>query len=426
MKNYSNLLAHQDELVREYVASIFYAPNNQSIIEALQICPQYEIKIHTRALSEVIRHRLNDETITISITEYITKFPVPRNPSKIAKELSLCNRSVLFYDKLHGVLENITHENIESSLSDSQKYISTLTSGISSEVTLIKPLMDEYAKFQEVNKNKNGLLGIPMGFPKLDALIDGLRAPHFIIIGGYTNLGKSALMLNMMVSVIRNSKKAVLYSLEMSKNDLITRMLSIMTGESGHDIMHGLSNEKIEDAKKTISESGLVLINEKRELGNIILSMHEQKLVNNSDVVFIDYLQQIYAEGMNTEYETMREVAIQFQKNAATLNVPIVCVSQVSNEAAKNPNSQVIGFKGSGTIASATDFAIELVTGEESVELHRQNTFLGKPVKINAIVKKNRHGRTGTVSLIFNTNTGTFTEYSDPREAFRVPGEPSW
>ena len=92
------------------------------------------------------------------------------------------------------------------------------------------------------------------------------------------------------------------------------------------------------------------------------------------------------------------------------LKTPLVMLSQLSNEAVKSPNSLTSGFKGAGNLVQAADYGIELWPGETDMEMYRDKLSKGISVRVKINLKKNRHGRSGIVEMMFNSYTGTFTE----------------
>jgi replicative DNA helicase len=146
-------------------------------------------------------------------------------------------------------------------------------------------------------------------------------------------------------------------------------------------------------------------------MNQILLSMYEESLKDKPAVFIIDFLQLITLKNSRSEYETITQVILELQNTAKRLNIPIIVLSQVSNESAKNGDQTVMGFKGSGAIAAAADLAIELVSGEESVNELRRKMKEDEPVNIKWHVKKNRHGRVGTLDMTFIGKHGIFKEY---------------
>lgn len=280
--------------------------------------------------------------------------------------------------------------------------------------SVIKEFTEYQLAYEEKRKNGQELIGISCGFPKLDALIDGLRKGHVWVIGGYTSLGKTFGALNITSYLIRNKKRVVVYTLEMSRVDILARLLGISTEENSRAIAKGFVDQaKVNHALDEIRTSNLAVISQKRDLAQILLSMHEETLRSSVDLFVVDYLGLISVKGARSEYEQAKEISLELQNAAKRFDTPIIELSQVSNEAAKAGEQMVMGFKGAGDIAAAADLAIELVSGEESTTELKSKMQKGEPVKIKWQVKKNRHGAVGYVMMEFNGKTGVFKELDE-------------
>lgn len=427
ISNYDSLITDSQKIEKELLTLLFMSASKEKIVRCLQMVSPKDFHHFPKHFEVIVKFGLYGKDYTdfsnelgITLTDAISQKLSYRNIEAVSTDLKNISKSIRASLSLSEYASRPSGDNVDSVLQDVQKEIAMLASEGTKETVEIKPIMEDYSKLQEEHRNnKKKYIGWETGFKKIDDAIDGVRAPHMWIIGGYTSTGKSSLALNIMLSLMKQDVKCVMYSLEMSKVDLVSRLLALMTREQGIKILKGLSSEAIEKGKADLSEMPLKLVNEKRNLQQIILSMNEQKLVWGAQVFFIDYLQQINVEGASSEYESMRETAIEMQKVAEYLNVPIIALSQVSNEAARLPNSAVMGFKGAGTIASAADFAIELIPNEADAETFRRKTMENIPVAVKAVIKKNRHGRTGTVGMTFFGSIGEFKEDKDDFDDFK-------
>ncbi len=415
-KNYTELVGVQRRNELEFLSRMFWEPDKTQILKYTEKISVKNFKYFPKHFEVMVQYKIHGreyDEVSAGSGLYLTDvlLPVYKTFEEAEPALRESSRSMDIYKGMSSLIEKVGIDESTKVLSESQRLIATLSSEGDNEDSEIQKIMKTYSEVQEENKKRgNTLLGFPCGIKKLDDAISGIRPSHLWIIGGYTSVGKTFFSLNVILSVLKVGGAVTLYSLEMSKVDLVSRILSIISAEEGIEIVKGKTNPAIEDAKKFLNSSKLRVYNQKRELGEIATSIAEQKIVHNVDVVVVDYLQQIEVDGADSEYESMSASAKEFQKVAERLNLPIIALSQVSNEAAKSPNSGVMGFKGAGTIASAADFAIELVPDENNVEDFRQKSLSGQPVNIKAIIKKNRHGRTGAVLLSFEGKTGRFMD----------------
>lgn len=318
---------------------------------------------------------------------------------------------------LEGTLDILDQTELQTSLPELQQKLLGLSVDTKPQDADINSIVKEFEADREIyeEKRKNGidLIGVSTGFKKLDEIIDGLRGGHFWVFGGYTNTGKTFGALNIVANLAKNKERTVLFSLEMSRTDILSRLVGILSTQNSTKIKKGDDDRtKTNKALEIIKESEFSCYsgNNDKDIATIINTIHAECIKNKPALVIIDFVQLIQVKDARSEYESMTTAALALQTAAQKFDVPVMVLSQVSNEAAKNDNQQVMGFKGSGGIAAAADLAIELVSGEDSTKELLEKLKKGEPVNINWRVKKNRHGRIGTIEMTFTGITGQFKD----------------
>lgn len=345
-----------------------------------------------------------------------------RDVKDIAKELT----KALSTRKIIGVFEKASLEldvsNVDEKILEVQSAL--LSTGIKEEEKSTVGLIDEFRALQDVYtdkfKNGNKIIGISTGFDKVDDVIDGFRAGHFWVIGGYTSMGKTQATLNLASNLIKQGKRVVIYSIEMSRIDILARLSGIMTGQSGLSVMKNFPHDekKVIDAFKQMVDSGFTVINGKTEISEIEFSMYEENHKQKVDLFIVDFIQLVTMKGSKGEYETTTQTVISLQQMAQRLKTTVIGLSQINNEGAKISNDFVMSFKGSGAIGAAADFAIELVHADKDKSVIMDRIQKGLPTRLNWMIRKNRHGRSGYLEMYFDQKTGIFTsgdfEKDDP------------
>lgn len=299
-------------------------------------------------------------------------------------------------------------------ISDLWAELTKLTDGQEIERSDMDFIFDLFEKerLEYIQKQAEGkkLIGYSTGFKCIDESIDGLRNGHLIIVGGYTSAGKTQFVLNIVKALISQQVKVSFYSLEMSKVDIFKRMLGILSGHNGSYL---IKNKEAEDIKnkyvQVLKQSGMKVHTEKYDLDEILMNMIIEKQTQGVQAFFIDYAQLVKAGGSGI-YEDMRSLAIKLQNFCRTHEVPVVLVSQVSNENAK-VDSDMIGFKGAGDLGASADMAIELKSAEDKGERERRISE-NKQIKVKIHAKKNRHGKIFNDDIFFQPLSGIFTEDS--------------
>lgn len=331
-------------------------------------------------------------------------------------------KRMVMADRVKVILDTashtVSHERLTETVSDVQQKLIHAVSETSPDESNIENIIEEFRAYQTEyeEKRKNGieLLGESTGYKKLDEIIDGLRPGHLWIIGGYTNLGKTYGSLNIAAELIRQKKRTVFFSLEMTRVDILARTVGILTDQNGNTIAKGFDDKaKTDKAMKMVEDSRFGVYTSKNDISQIIMAMHAEVIKDKPALFIVDFLQLVHVKDAQSEYETTTTAILEIQNAAQRFGVPIIVLSQVSNESAKQGDQQFMGFKGSGAIAAAADLAIELVSGEENVKDLRQKMNDGKSVFIKWHIKKNRHGRVGSIMMNFMGKTGVFSEHDE-------------
>ncbi len=266
---------------------------------------------------------------------------------------------------------------------------------------------------EKMYENKDRLSGMESGFIDLDNKISGLNDSDLIIVAARPAMGKSAFVLNIASYVAMNNKVPVMiFNLEMSKDQLVKRMLS---SESQIDSMK-LNNAELEQ------EDWLRLAEASNRLADLpiyiddspVLSPSEirakcrrAKLEKNIGLVIIDYLQLMESKTANgNRQQEVSEISRGLKILAKELNVPVIALSQLSRstESRADHRPMLSDLRESGSIEQDADIVMFI---------HREDYYDKDTAKKNVaeiIIAKNRHGETGTVELAWQ---GKYTKFSN-------------
>ncbi len=339
-----------------------------------------------------------------------------RDVKILAKELRRISKAYKINYLLLGYKDKIDNRNLDSVLDELIVELTKASNSGFEEKTGVKDIIAEFEETQAMysDKIKNGqkLLGISCGFTALDNIIDGIRPGHFWVLGGYSNTGKTFFAVNIIKNLLEQNKRVVMYSLEMSKQDIIGRLLGIMCDMNGMKILKGLLTDeeqaKVMEAKAKLYESRLTVYTELDDYEEIKMSMLSENMKEKVDLFVIDYMQLLKSSNLN-EYQLMTIVSSEFQSIGRKTGVATLALSQISNEAAKSPNSNVGGYKGSGGIEASSDLAIKLIPTED-IELQQKKQHMKLAIDIDCLITKNRHGIKGKLPFYFTGYTGTFKQ----------------
>ncbi len=275
------------------------------------------------------------------------------------------------------------------------------------------------------NQRNSGLSGIGTGLFNYDQFTGGLQKTDLIIIAGESSQGKTSLALTMLKNaVMRHKARAAVYSLEMSKSQLVARILSQETDISAKKILNKtLANAEINEIIK-VSESlnSLPVFFDESSSSNIdqiCNSIRKLKLKHEINLVVVDYLQLVGSNLKNrTDESQIADITRRLKNVAKELNISVIALSQLSRDRL-HPKPTKNRLRGSGQIEEAADIVV-LIWRPEDYEM---DTF-GEPYKgvktaglAEVIIAKGRNIGTASFLLKFNPETTGFYDYSPRIEA---------
>lgn len=282
-------------------------------------------------------------------------------------------------------------------------------SGLSSLADAVLEAYDRLGKL--TGEDKDLYVGARTGFTLLDSITSGLNKSDLIIIAARPGMGKTSFAMNIARNVAKTSDKDVVtFNLEMSKEQLATRLLSTEARvESG-----ALRNGRIKTEDWVTLATSAAYLSTLSMFIDDTASMTVQQMkaklrrVKNLGLVIIDYLQLMGSTSHSDNRVTViSEITRQLKVMAKELDVPVILLSQLSRavESRNDKRPMLSDLRESGSIEQDADIVLFLYRDAYyNKESQRQNIS-------ECIVAKNRHGETGTVELIWN---GQFTLFSNP------------
>lgn len=266
-----------------------------------------------------------------------------------------------------------------------------------------------YKQLGELAKTGGAIPGISTGITELDNIIMGLNNSDLILLASRPGVGKTSFALNIAINASKNSGKTIaIFNLEMSKEQLVMRLLSSEAYVDSKKLMTGrLSPEdwrKIAAAAASISKTGIMIDD------NSMISVSEMnaqcRRIDNLGLIIIDYLQ-LMQSGTNTEnrQQAVSEISRMMKLMAKELNVPVLCLCQLSraNTLRTEKRPVLSDLRESGSLEQDADIVLGL---------YREDYFNREAEDHNTaelIIMKNRHGNTGTVELQWMPEYTTYT-----------------
>ena len=277
-------------------------------------------------------------------------------------------------------------------------------------ISLKSAIKDVYDTLDELALHPGQIPGVTTGFSSIDNFIGGLNKGELVLLAARPAMGKTSMVLNMATSAARSSgKTVVIFQLEMSKEQLATRMLSSEALVDSKKLRMGTLDEKdwikIAGASEKLSKLSIMIDD------NSAISISEMKakcrrLGDRLGLVVIDYLQLMQgSRRTENSVQEVSEISRGLKIMAKELNVPVLCCSQLSraSESRKDKRPMLSDLRESGAIEQDADIVMFLYRDDY------YDPENGKKNVAECIIAKNRHGEIGTVELQW---LGQFTSFT--------------
>lgn len=329
------------------------------------------------------------------------------------------------------ILERTQNEEADSNelLNDAEQRIYAIRQGkgTSEASRLGEIVVDEvYDTLTKLNsENRKDYLGISTGYRQLDRTLSGLNKSDLIIVGARPAMGKTSFALNLALNVATKGRKVLFFSLEMTKEQLASRVISMHARIKGLKMRNGLLDE---DDWIRLSASADALNNTPLyfdDTSNITVNEMKAKILRLKDVdcVMIDYLQLMKSPNRTeSRVQEVSEITRQLKLMAKDLRIPVIVLAQLARgtEArGKSHRPQLSDLRESGSIEQDADIVLMLYRDDYYSDTNSDEDDEDREVdKVEIIVAKNRHGPTGTIELGWNSEFTLFTALDHEHEPF--------
>ena len=397
----------------------FYIQLNRDIYETVYSMFSYSMAIDpVTVLGQMKVRGVYKESCDEYIAEIMRITPTAQNVleyAAIVKDRALLRRLGETADEINSMVYEGSGE-AEAMLEAAERKIYALRQGrnVGGLIPMASVVQNVFDDMNEAAASGNAIPGTPTGFPDLDRTILGLNDSELILVAGRPGMGKTSIALNMALHVGLSTKKSVaIFSLEMSREQLATRLLSRAALVPLQNLLTGqLSEEQwrsVTDAAQSLSMTN-ILIDDNPTL--TVSDMNAQcRRVPNLGLVVVDYLQLMQSAGSGHTWsnesrtQAVSDISRMLKIMAKELNVPVVTASQLSraNESRQDKRPMLSDLRESGSIEQDADVVIGLYRdGYYNKECENPNLA-------EAIILKNRKGQTGTVELSW---MGEFTSFT--------------
>ena len=431
-----------DEINMIVTSKNFYDPMHQKIYAAM------EKLIYSGMLANPItlKNYFDNEKDSLNIPDYLVKITKFSSAARQTIEYSKLVYDLYVKRELIKLSENIIDtaklndldQNAQTIIENSEKSLFDLAERGSFSSSLVK--FDEAMKLtiemaSNAYKNEEGIVGVPTGLTDLDDRLGGLHKSDLIIIAGRPSMGKTALATNIAFhaakNIQENIKKSTIafFSLEMSSEQLSTRILAEQSRIKSNDIRRGRISEeefdKFIETSKNIAELPLY-IDETPAISVAALSNRARRIkrLYGLELIVIDYIQLMRASNFREgRVQEISEITQGLKALAKELSVPVVALSQLSRAVEQRDDKKPLlsDLRESGSIEQDAD--VVMFVFRESYYLKNKEPRPATvehaewQAKMNEIshlaellILKQRHGPTGTIMLEFEE---MFTKFKD-------------
>ncbi len=281
-------------------------------------------------------------------------------------------------------------------------------------VPIEKITLNVLTKIEEAFRNHATVTGLATGFTDLDYKTSGFQKSDFILIAARPSMGKTALVLNIAQFVaVRSKKKVAIFSLEMSKEQLVNRLLAMESGIDSQKLRTGsLADsdwDKLVESVGAIGDSGLMI----DDTPGISISEMRSKCRKFAleggglDLIIVDYLQLMSSgrrSGSDNRQQEISDISRALKALAREMNCPVVSLSQLSRavESRNDKRPMLSDLRESGAIEQDAD-VVMFIYRDDYYNKDSENKGIAE-----IIIAKQRNGPTGTVNLVWLPETTRF------------------
>lgn len=278
-------------------------------------------------------------------------------------------------------------------------------------VTLKTALPEAYERLEKLHENRGMLRGIATGFKDLDNMLSGLQKSDLIILAARPSMGKTTLALDIArMSAVQHNKSILVFSLEMSAQQLVDRMLSAESRVNAWNLRTGRlsSDREFSQLRDSLDKLAKAQIYIDDQPGNSIVRMkalcRRIKAEKGLDLVVVDYLQLMTTtKNYDSMVNQVTEISRSLKALAKELDVPVLALSQLSRAVeSRGGKPRLSDLRDSGSIEQDADVVMFI---------HRDDKGKDESEKTNIaeiLIEKHRNGPTGKVDLYFDEKTTTF------------------
>ena len=406
-----------DQVMDSLRASDFYKHSHQDIFQVMADFYQQGKCGDILNISEELKKQqkldsIGGDTYLAELVQHGTSPVSADECTRIIKEKAVLRHIVQICTGFREQAISQNFSKLEMFIDSLEKEFFKFTEHVSKQmlVSVSAIVQDSIHRLEELSHKKISITGVSTSFNELDHLTSGFQPGELAIIAARPSMGKTAISLNMALSAAMDGKKVAFFSIEMAREQILNRLLSLegkiplsnlRTGQIDSSAWDQLviAAAKLNDASFYIDDSSIISPFEIRSRARRLQSRH------GLDMIVVDYLQLMSLKtAMESREREVSEISRLLKSMAKELKVPVVALSQLNRgvEGRSNRRPILADLRESGSLEQDADVIMMLYRDDY------YNTYSEEKGQVEVILNKQRNGPTGTVKLKWDPVYGLF------------------
>ncbi|MDN5331426.1 MAG: replicative helicase [Tepidanaerobacteraceae bacterium] len=404
----------------------FYVEAHRAIFDIIAELHENREPVDLITVTETLRNRKMLESVG-GVTYLTTLTEVVPTPANIAQYCKIVEEKALLRRLLEATAKILSmayepRDDVEELLDEAERRIFSIVQKrrVDNFHHIKDVLLATFERIEQLYNSKGGITGVPTGFPDLDAMTSGLQPSDLILVAARPSMGKTAFALNIAQNAaIRHRIPVAIFSLEMSKEQLVQRMLCAESNVDSHKLRTGRLEEddwpRLARAMGPLSEAP-IYIDDTPGITCLEIRAKARRLKAEKGLglVVIDYLQLIAGRGQSeNRQQEISEISRSLKALARELNVPVLALSQLSRapDVRSDHRPVLSDLRESGSQEQDSD----LVAFLYREDYYNPNTDRKNIAEV--IIAKQRNGPTGKVELLWLSQYTKFVSIEKYRQS---------
>lgn len=375
------------------------------------------VTLQNRLRAKEVPEEISSMEFVRDILEHLPTSTNIKYYAKIVAEKSILRKLIRVNDEISNLCYGGV-ESLEEVLEQTEKKVFDLVQkrNVGEFVPIKQVVLNAIQKIEMASRTRGNVTGIATGFKDLDYQTSGFQPSDLILIAARPSMGKTAFVLNIAeYMAFRNNETVAIFSLEMSKEQLVNRLLSMESGVDAQKLRNGnLTDndwERLVEGAEGVARSNLIIDDTPGiSLSELRSKCRKYKLEHHLGIVMIDYLQLMTGGGRASEsrQQEVSDISRGLKSLARELNVPVVALSQLSRAVEQRPDHRPMlsDLRDSGAIEQDADMVMFLY----------RDAYYNKDSEMKnlaeVIVAKQRNGPIGTINLLWMPEFTTFKNFN--------------